>query len=151
MSPKVEVGLLFCFSCKLKLFFLLFMLMIYSPFFCRTSLPHWTKDEDLIILIIRLAAEVVGTFWFPPLSGMQSSCSESGAESRAERQTPPGLPEYAGGRGGSSLNCEAHGKACDLKEWAAAEPGFHTESRRFISEEAFYFLKEERCIFLAPV
>lgn len=94
------------------------MLMIYSPFFfSRTSLPHWTKNEDLEFgLITRLTAEVVGTFWFPPLSGMQCSCSESAAESRAERQTPPGLPEYAGGRGGSSLNCEAHGEACDLKE-----------------------------------
>lgn len=26
-----------------------------------------------------------------------------------------GLPEHAGSRGGSSLNCEAHSKACEIK------------------------------------
>lgn len=43
-----------------------------------------------------------------------------------------GLPEHAGSRGGSSLNCEAHSKACEIKR--ADDSGFIFKTDIFNSE-----------------
>lgn len=74
----------FHFSHKLQQFFQLGNKRFISIFCNCIPQPHLAKNEDLEYgLRKRLAAGVVGTFWLPPLSGMQSSCRENGTECRA--------------------------------------------------------------------